>query len=318
MGIMRIIRNLVPWQKHKIIVRLHPSGWIFILLTIAIGVVAVNSGNNIVFLIVSTLLSLMLLSGCVAYYNLRGLEISPLKSCVLTAGEESTLGFEIRNSKRIPAILIELRLEGKGDVIPILPSTKSLTLRIPWTPAQRGLVPWPECILGSSFPFGFIWRGGQRSISESLVVAPSRRHHKISLLDEEKNDDAKKKRQEGHGEWYGIRPHKPGEGPGNIIWKKIDWHLRSLWPFPQPYPARSFASDNETPLLMDWFDPALSNLDTEERLSALRFLLEHAVSMGKAWRLRMPDGNCDGFAKHGKKKALMLLALHKPLPGKIN
>lgn len=280
------------------------------------GFVAVNSGNNIIFLIVSMLLSFMLLSGGIAFYNLTGLETFPLKTGILTAGEESILGVEIKNRKRLPSILIELRLGKKRNVIPILSSSKTSTLWLPWTPTQRGLISWPEFILGSSFPFGFIWRGGTRKIHQSLVVAPSQRPHETSLLFEKKDGDSSKKGKEGHGEWFGIRPHRPGEGPGNVIWKKIDWHLRSLQSFPQPYPAHHFASEKETPLLMDWFDPELAHLETEERLRVLRYLLEMAVYLGRAWYLQMPEENCNGFAHQGKEKALRLLALYEPLPPK--
>ena len=307
-------KNFFPKKQHKISVRLYSSGWIFIFLTIAIGFAAVNSGNNIMFLIVSMLLSFMLLSGFIAFYNLTGLELRPLKTEILTAGKESIIGFELKNKKKVPVILIELRLGDKTDIIPILPASKTSTLWLPWTPPYRGMLPWPVFLIGSSFPFGFIWRGWRKKISGSIIAAPSARPYKDTYIDEKNQGFKVERHDEGHGEWLGIRPHKPGEGPGNVIWKKIDWQSRKLRLFPQPFPAHHFASNMERPVRIDWHDPEIAHLDTETRLKVLRYYLEKAFYQAKPWFLTMPGGSCYGFSKQGREKALRLLALHQPFP----
>ena len=53
-------------KRQKREVRLSRPGNVFVGLTLALGFAAVNTGNNVLFLLVSMMLSLMVLSGFVA------------------------------------------------------------------------------------------------------------------------------------------------------------------------------------------------------------------------------------------------------------
>ncbi len=56
-------------------VKLSRAGKLFIVFTLAIGFAAVNTGNNMLFLLVSMMLALMILSGFAALLNLQYLDV---------------------------------------------------------------------------------------------------------------------------------------------------------------------------------------------------------------------------------------------------
>ncbi|MGC8467681.1 MAG: hypothetical protein ACP5M3_05655, partial [Acidithiobacillus sp.] len=56
-------------------VRLSRAGKVFVAFTLAIGFAAVNTGNNILFLLVSLMLAIMILSGMAAMVYLWHIEL---------------------------------------------------------------------------------------------------------------------------------------------------------------------------------------------------------------------------------------------------
>jgi len=60
-------------QRYR--VKVNRAGIFFTGVTIFLGVSAVNTSNNLLYLVVSFLLSFMLLSGMLSLYNLKGLSL---------------------------------------------------------------------------------------------------------------------------------------------------------------------------------------------------------------------------------------------------
>ncbi|MFN3406917.1 MAG: hypothetical protein ACK40E_04220, partial [Caldimicrobium sp.] len=75
------------------------AGYIYIVLTIFIGVSAVNTGNNFLYIITSILLSFMWLSGLFARFNLRGLAIEIFASKEAYAGKKNFLKMKLEKDK---------------------------------------------------------------------------------------------------------------------------------------------------------------------------------------------------------------------------
>src|ERR1700690_2029718 len=73
----------------------------FILATVLILVAAFNTGNNLIYLILSLMLSFLFLSVLILRINLAGLEIEASAEGPVFAGEETALNVRLRNKKRV-------------------------------------------------------------------------------------------------------------------------------------------------------------------------------------------------------------------------
>src|SRR5574339_384500 len=80
------------------------EGLQFLFFTIAVGIAAINTGNNLFYLLLSMMLSIILVSGIVAEYCLRRLEFHRHLPDLLFANELATATLVVKNRKsRFPS-----------------------------------------------------------------------------------------------------------------------------------------------------------------------------------------------------------------------
>ena len=103
----------------RIRVRITTSGWSYIIMTILVGAAAVNTTNNLLYLVTSTLLALMAASGWLALRALRKLEFELYLPRELFAGQATPIHFKILNPRHhLPTFLLRLqRGEHSAQVI---------------------------------------------------------------------------------------------------------------------------------------------------------------------------------------------------------
>ncbi len=102
----------------RIHLRLTRAGSLFIAFTLIAGVVAVNSGNNLLFILVAALLSLLTLSGILAYINIHGLDISLRVPGEVFAGHPATVILDLKNrKKRFSSFLLACEGDEGGDIL---------------------------------------------------------------------------------------------------------------------------------------------------------------------------------------------------------
>ncbi|CAD7771508.1 MAG: hypothetical protein KIIPBIDF_00264 [Candidatus Methanoperedenaceae archaeon GB50] len=84
-------------RKSRFQVKITKPGIFFVALTIMLGVAAVNTGNNLIYLIAALMLSLMALSGLSSFLNLVGLDFKievPRRNLCLQTSPPDHLGKE--------------------------------------------------------------------------------------------------------------------------------------------------------------------------------------------------------------------------------
>lgn len=98
--------------------RLTRPGIAYIAITLLIGFAAVNTGNNLLYLIVSALLGFMTVSGVAGWINIRGLELQVRLPDEIYAGQETFAYLVIANRKRfVPSFLLRVTVEGEAGPI---------------------------------------------------------------------------------------------------------------------------------------------------------------------------------------------------------
>ena len=302
-------------KSTKIRTRLSFSGLIYVLFTLMVGLAAVNSNNNILFLITSLLLSLLFLSGLTALYNLSGIRVRVYSGNVLTSNATGTVMVSVENSKRFSSLVLDVSLGNDSTLIPVIPPGKHKEVFLTWIPPHRGMPKLPRIRLTSSYPFGFVRRGSLFDAGARLVVSPGPAGPVLNTMPSSKGIKSLPGNiDQGRGEWNGIRQYRPGEGKASIVWKRIDWQKPGMDADYGQWPAHSFAQDNSGALILDWDDPLYVHLGTEKRLSFLRSALDEAVREKETWKLKLPHKNISGNGRMNYEQALQALALVKPLP----
>ena len=299
-------------KRARTAVRLSRPGKVFVGLTLALGFAAVNSGNNVLFLLVSMMLALMVLSGMAALLNLKGVQVRIVPQQILEAQRPGTLLVTVDNHRPWPLLMLELRLAAGQALLPYLPAHGQARLALSWRPPLRGHPPLPLLRVGSAFPFAFVWRGQDLDLTGTGPwVAPAASASGTKLQEEGRVEETVGQ-SGGSGDFLGVRDRLPGEGLSAVLWRRVDWALRVQGE--QRLPARERERGGEHLIILDWAALALAGMEPERRLQALRRGLDDAVALGQAWQLRMPGGRATGVGRVAYEAALLLLAQQTPLP----
>jgi uncharacterized protein (DUF58 family) len=153
---------------------------VFVLLTLGVGAAAVNTGNNLLYLVLGMLLSLIVLSGVMSEQVLRGLKVRRRLPNRAFAGSPCLVEIAIANEKpRLPSLSIETE-----DVAPDQPTDRRCYfLKIDAggeqaasyqrTPTRRGVLRLTEVRVRTRYPFGLFEKGRILDLADELVVYPA-------------------------------------------------------------------------------------------------------------------------------------------------
>jgi uncharacterized protein (DUF58 family) len=160
-----------PVHFRRIRAKITASGWLYVGLTIVIGAAAVNTTNNLLYLITSGLLAVMAVSGMVAYRALKKLELQLDLPDEVYAGQAVPATVTLVNRKRwLSAYLIQVTRGSEEAFLLEVPaggsSQSALTLAFP----IRGLQGLGDVLVTSAFPFGFFHRGGTIPLQGQVLV----------------------------------------------------------------------------------------------------------------------------------------------------
>ncbi len=127
--------------------------------TLALGVVAIYSGNNVIYLLESLLLSSLLLSGVLSELTLARVSVRRLEDNI-HAGTPGEDVFEVENLGSLPLYCLELgELRGSERELTafllVLPGRARMKVRSRQVIPERGRHRWDGLLLATSFPFGF-------------------------------------------------------------------------------------------------------------------------------------------------------------------
>lgn len=215
--------------------RLTMEGAMFIGLTLLIGLAAVNSGHNLLYLIFSVMLAMLLVSGHLARNNMRGVIVQRRFPLEFHAGESVPAFFEVQNNERfftsyalrvqdfmLPESFEEedpFAFQARGFQSMVRPGqtarcTTTLELQ------RRGLYRLHSIQLISRYPFGFFQRSRRFDLPGQLLVLPRMLPpgQLLPLLTPALGDQMADRRGSG-ASLYGIRNYQSGDPARHIHWK---------------------------------------------------------------------------------------------------
>jgi uncharacterized protein (DUF58 family) len=219
------------WKRRLVFTR---AGRWYTALTVGIGLAAINTGNNLLFLVLGLLLASIVVSGILSEQSLKGIRLERRLPVSATAGEPVLIGIVARNlKKRGPSFSLELR-ERNGDVagrgfLIFLAAGETAETSYRFTPARRGAFAFEELEVATKAPFGLFEKSRPIGAPAELIVFPRKvaaPHGEVRSLSHE---GERPEDRAGLGlELHSLRDHRPGEDARSIHWRSTARHGRLI------------------------------------------------------------------------------------------
>jgi uncharacterized protein (DUF58 family) len=153
------------------------EGKAFLLITLGVGIAAVNTGNNLLYLALSVNLSLVIVSGFLSEWALRGISLSVRPASEAFAGGEAFLAVSCSaGGKRFPGFSLSAAMRLGGDTVtvrfPDVAPGGRATRVVPFHPARRGPVGTGAGTLSTLFPFSLFEKTMDLPVAADLLVYP--------------------------------------------------------------------------------------------------------------------------------------------------
>ncbi len=230
-------RTLEPQSKrqrplHKRVkprerIRVTREGWLFILICLAVGLAAIRSGNNLLFLILGMMLGLLVVSGILSELSLRGLELNRTAAPTLHAAKPFLMSIAVTNRKRhiasfsieVEDILGERVLDKRCYFLKIPPGrTQSTAYRHAFP--RRGVYRYAGFRLSTKFPFALLRKSRVVELQTEVLVLPAVHPVRLPPLPAPGAAGEREQRVRGRGgDVYGLRDFRPGDDPRDVHWK---------------------------------------------------------------------------------------------------
>lgn len=204
------------------------EGKYFLGITLGVGFAAINTGNNLLYLLLGMLLALIIVSGAMSEVALRQLIVSRRLPARAQAGRPHFVEIEVRNQKKqLPSYAIEvedLRLNQPADkrcfFLKISPDNHQIAAyrRVP---QSRGRDQYIGFRIATRFPFGLFEKSREVRVAGELVIYPAVDPVRIAHADGGRQLGETNTLAIGSGEEIvGLRPMRDGDDPRDIYWRK--------------------------------------------------------------------------------------------------
>jgi uncharacterized protein (DUF58 family) len=225
-------RTALRWIGYRMEYRVTREGWIYMVGIVLVAMAAINTGNNLLFLILACLIASILMSGILSSVTLTGVEMSLNLPEHIFAGQTVRATVELVNQKlTLPSF--SLRVEGvkkKGATaaalletpvyFPYIPRKASARQTVPMLFSRRGVYHQEAFRIVTRFPFGFLQKARRLDLSTKALVYPSVEATPEFLEVLPGIQGAMESQLKGHGQdLYALRDYLPNDSARHVHWK---------------------------------------------------------------------------------------------------
>lgn len=196
----------------------------FLVAMVLMGVFAVNSGNNLLYLLFSAMLGLFLVSGWVSRQAIRDLELVAVEEGNLFARVRGGIRvrFLDRARRRTRGLEVHLALAG-ARVEPGFFAGGSATgpealLVLHATPERRGPFRLRELEVRTTHPFGLMQKGWRFTLDQEVLVLPHPRN--LPLRADQAGELRRSLPRAGSSSPDGARPFRDRDPLSRVHWKR--------------------------------------------------------------------------------------------------
>lgn len=273
-------------------------------MTLVLGFAAVNTGNNLLYLIVAALLAFMASTGFAGKRNIEGYRLDLDVPDEVYVGSATLLTLRIHNPRRfLPAFLLRVELDDVSVLLPYLPAQSSGRVTLPYRPGRRGHNRIKEMRISSPFPVAFFVRRHTFVLDGDILAFPAPRPlpYLLSASGKEAHRPGPSSARRGNqGVVAGIFDYT-----GSEPLKRIHWRLSARH---DSLKVKELESDASEPVII--VPAELPGATWEERLSGAAWLIDRTLRSGRPVGLRLGSGLlAPGSGRDHKLKLLRALAL---------
>lgn len=217
---------------------LHIPGLVYLALTIIVGLIAINSGNNHMFWVFGVLVTGVLISGVYSGFMMRGVRIRRLDPQHGAVGEPLFMRYELTNRNwLLPIFNVQIEERPLADeggwsrfmlpagawIMHTAARDASHGEAIFW-PERRGEVRFDRVRVWTTFPFGLIKKSVSIGHPQHTLIYPrvyELRRGLLSAVMPVGPLGMRVANRAGPGdEYFGMRDYRPGDSMRQIAWKR--------------------------------------------------------------------------------------------------
>ena len=219
-------------RKRRIPVRfrLTVGGWVFLTISLLLGVAAVKSQVALMFVLFGGMMGVLHISAITARGMVGAVEVR--REVPRRAWQYQTvpLGYHLRNARRrgsCLSLLLEedapVGIDSVAGYCVHLPASSGFRSGGRFAARRRGRVSLRGVRLETSFPFGLVRASRLIPTAASVVIWPARGRLRGRLLHQgavESSSAAPSRASGGQDEFFGLREYRPGDNPRWIHWRR--------------------------------------------------------------------------------------------------
>jgi uncharacterized protein (DUF58 family) len=295
------------------VVRITRIGAFYLVLTFFIAFAAVNTGNNSLYIGLSFMLSILILSGIASQQVLRKMQVEFLSADEVWAGRPVRGLFRVRSRSRIwnaRDLLIVSPWIGKPVFIPLIRRNGEREVTAELLFERRGRTNLARVDIYTRYPFGLFLKKRRQPIGGELIVFPRLLDQMpVSLTAIGREGDAAARRARGSGtEFHSLRDYARGDSPRLMHWKKSASLGRLLLRETQA------ETKNELVVAIDPYLPSGTDPEQFEQMVAEAATVIHQA-LEEGWRVTLLTpgrGRASGDGERGRRNVFEILALIEP------
>lgn len=215
-------RRLRAWRR----ISFTSGGVVFTLGAFAVGVAAMNTGNNLLYLLLGSMLGFIVVSGWLSEQAISGLRFVRRVPRAVTVGQPMRISYTVRNlKKRLPTLAVEITEQGLSEsaFLAHVPPKGSADAKSTNSFIRRGIYPLQTLTLATSFPFGLFLKERDIDLTGEVVVWPRSDRPvrtpmpgggRVPRLGLSGRGSAGSR-----GEFRSLRGYRPGDDPRDIHWR---------------------------------------------------------------------------------------------------
>ena len=210
------------WHDRRLRLAITRLGIEFLIAMLFMGVFAVNTGNNLLYMIFATMMGFFLVSGWASRQAIRDLDLVGVEEGNLFARVRG--GIRIRFKDRAPGRARGLEVHLDMDGVKVEPGFLAgggacdQLLVLFAQPQQRGPCGLRRLELRTSFPFGLMEKAWVYPLSQELLILPHPRALSSRQLRE--GDLSQPRPRAGTSAPDGARPFREGDPLSRVHWKR--------------------------------------------------------------------------------------------------
>ena len=285
-------RTPLRWIGYKMEYKVTREGWIYICGIFLVSLAALNTGNNLLFLILASLIAIILMSGILSSITLSGVEMRLELPEHIFAGHPVRAVVELQNEKiTLPSFSMRVEAVKSKDAtaaalletpvyFPYLPKQDRVQQIAPVTFPRRGVYRQDTFRIVTRFPFGFLQKARRLDLKTEALVYPSVEPTQEFMEILPGVQGALESLSKGRGQdLYALRGYVPNDSVRHVHWK-ASARLGSLM-------VREFTREDDCRVLLvlDPYVPAPRDLSGVRTAPKAVETFDRAVSLcaGLAW-----------------------------------